>query len=635
MEISESSLYIASTTLSIVCLVYTLLQGRTDKRHNKLFIALLGIVIIGSFTDGTAYVLKPLLSMGGAVAGVYVTANYLYFIFHSALAMLFLFYVLEVSGLSKRGSRAQNFILWAPGIVCIVMSAINPLTNWVYTYGDPLSFIRCWGVYVIYAVSAIYLLVGIVVLMRFWSAITPRKRSSLLFFIVLVVAGTVIQLVFPGVRAELFCESLALLGVMLTIEDESDRIDAETGIYDRRALNLDLANLISTGNRFDVVHASIVNTELVLRTSGFAAYSDLMIVVTEWMMTIVPRYRIYRSAPNSFTILRVGSDADDSAAVASAIADRFASPWQSNETEFILQCSVMRASVPDEFSTVDDVLFMVDSPAPNSAGRVLSGSDLDFLRRRAAVELAVVRGLEQSNFEMHYQPLCDADGRPCGAEALMRLNDPVLGSVPPFEFIDVAERTGVIDELGDFALEETCRFIESGEPAALGIDVIHVNLSALQCMQPGAAERLRGIVAEHGVNPHRIDFEITESVAAAHLSPVISLMRDLRADGFTFSMDDYGTGYSNMRALLDLDFDTVKIDKSIVWGAEKDDAGRAILENTMRMLQQTGHMTVAEGVETEEQIELLGSFGIDFLQGFHYSRPLPREEFCAWVRTNR
>ncbi|MBQ8983394.1 MAG: EAL domain-containing protein, partial [Lachnospiraceae bacterium] len=128
------------------------------------------------------------------------------------------------------------------------------------------------------------------------------------------------------------------------------------------------------------------------------------------------------------------------------------------------------------------------------------------------------------------------------------------------------------------------------------------------------------------------NFEITESVAASDYKFLGRVIRSLKKNGFMFSMDDYGTGYSNVAAILSLDFDVVKIDKSILWGAEKSELGLIILENTIHMVRQMKKQILVEGVETLAQIELLTKLGVDYLQGFYYSKPIPKQEFIVKIQ---
>ena len=239
-------------------------------------------------------------------------------------------------------------------------------------------------------------------------------------------------------------------------------------------------------------------------------------------------------------------------------------------------------------------------------------------------------------FEVYYQPILESPSlRIKSAEALLRLRDPVLGSVPPAEFIPIAERTGLIDALGDYVLEEVCMFLAAGIPDELYLTGISVNLSTLQCVQPGFARRVKSIVSRFGVEPSKINFEITESVAPDDYDALDAVIRDLKSAGFTFAMGDYGVGYSNLQSVFSLDFDMIKIDKNILWSAEKGNIGRAILDNSVRMIREMNRKILVEGVETEEQLRTLTRLSVDYLQGFYFSKPLPKEDFVALARSQQ
>ena len=146
---------------------------------------------------------------------------------------------------------------------------------------------------------------------------------------------------------------------------------------------------------------------------------------------------------------------------------------------------------------------------------------------------------------------------------------------------------------------------------------------------------MKSIVARFDVNPAKINFEITESVATNDYNALDAVIRDLKDGGFTFAMDDYGTGYSNMQSIFSLDFDLVKIDKGILWSAEKNSIGRAILDNSVRMIREMNRKILVEGVETEEHIKLLAKLSVDYLQGFYFSKPVPKDEFIELARTQQ
>ena len=150
-------------------------------------------------------------------------------------------------------------------------------------------------------------------------------------------------------------------------------------------------------------------------------------------------------------------------------------------------------------------------------------------------------------------------------------------------------------------------------------------------MKPGFAEHINLIVEKSGIDKRLLNFEITESMAADDYEVLSHVISTLKSDGFLFSMDDYGTGYSNMNALLSLNFDIIKIDKSLLRGAEQDELGRIMLENTVKMFKQMKREVLVEGVETAEQAALLANLDVDYLQGYYFSRPLCEKEFIEYI----
>ena len=629
------SFYICSALLCVSCLGYTLIQGRVARRQNQLYILLLLNMmlcalssIVVAFHEG-----RP----GAEAHFIADTARFVSLVFHASLAPMFGYYVLLVCGSAWQLSYRGLALYASPFLLTELLILLNPLTGWVYYYNDLFRYCRGWASYTIYVAAFFYLAAGLLNLFRYWRAVTSAKRNALVFFIVLVVAGILVQIVWSSIQIELFTDALAGLGLMLSIEDEDGRIDMATGAYNRRALAFDLKNFIGTGQVFQVIGVRITEMASVHRVMGSSASDAFLRAVADYLRTLLPPYTIYYANPSTYIILIRGDNEARAAEIADQILARFNETWQGGKVESLLHAAVTRGSSPKNFPTREDVLFMADSPIPvKETNTVLSGRDLGYLLRRLEVERALHRGLEERTFEVYFQPVCELPSlRITSAEALLRLRDRVLGNIPPAEFIPAAEQAGIISALGDFVLEEVCAFFAGGEPDALGLTTIGVNLSVLQCVQPGFADRMKGIVARFGVDPAKINFEITESVAANDYGALDAVIRELKAGGFTFAMDDYGTGYSNMQSIFALDFDLVKIDKGILWSAEKNAIGRAILDNSVRMIREMRRKILVEGVETEEQIRLLAKLSVDYLQGFYFSKPVPKDEFVALAREQR
>ena len=242
------------------------------------------------------------------------------------------------------------------------------------------------------------------------------------------------------------------------------------------------------------------------------------------------------------------------------------------------------------------------------------------------------RAITEDTLEMYFQPIYDIrTGGFRSAEALARLNDPVYGMVSPALFIPAAERVGMIVALGYRILEAVFSFMSQTNLRALGISRIEINLSVAQCLQRELPERIRELQEKYRIDPRQVNFEVTETLFDNLGGIMDQNLRTLSDMDYTFSLDDYGVGYSNIQRLRALPLNIIKIDKSMVDDMFTMD-GEVIIENTVRMMKGIRKELVVEGVETEKEAKACEDLSCDYIQGFFYARPLPAEEFVRFLR---
>lgn len=258
--------------------------------------------------------------------------------------------------------------------------------------------------------------------------------------------------------------------------------------------------------------------------------------------------------------------------------------------------------------------------------------------RRADIESDLRLALLEDQLFVVYQPVVGlrADGGTdlsAGVEALVRWQHPARGVVPPFEFIQVAEESGLIGALGDFVLRRACRDFmgwqrELGDAAPR---LLAVNLSRAQLAQPDWPTTVRGVLIDAGMHPSQLQLEVTESLAAQD-QQVQQRLHELKAIGITLALDDFGTGYSSLSSLHQLPVDTVKIDRSFVCQADTSQHHRVLIEATVKVAQSLGMSTVAEGIETEAQAAAVRGQQCAKGQGYLFSRPLTSAALLDWLR---
>lgn len=616
----------------LICLAnlfFTRVQDRMGKTQNHLFILLLWTVAINGFCNAVTGFMKPYLATSSTALMLTNISRYLYFVFHTALAPLFFFYISHVCGAVFRTSVKKRIVYYGVFAVTEILALTNPLTDWVYYLDEDYDFRRNWGEMLIYLAAAFFLFMALKYLTTTWSALTVKRRTGILMFSAFTFAGIIVQLVFSQFKIELFAEAIGLTGIMMIIENEEDRLDNDTGIYNRQAFITDLGGYIINKTPLHAISLRINTPEIISRKRGSDNREIVERKVAEYLISVHPRYNVYRIGRRTYVLTMIGKSDEEAMDLAKKIIARFDKPWQLVDTLVMLSASLLIADIPTQLDSLTDALYMFDNAKPSKNGeKIMSGSDLDRILRGSAIEKSISNGLAEGKFEVYYQPTYSIEGRKLhGAEALVRLHDDEMGMLFPDEFIPVAENIGLIDAIDDFVLLDVCRMIKEEKLRERSVDCINVNLSVVQFMKPGFVERINGMVEETGVDKRLINFEVTESISAASYEILNSVINDLKKEGFLFSMDDYGTGYSNMRALASINLDCIKIDKSILWEAEKSGLGKIILENSIRMIHQMERDILVEGVETEEQIKLLEPLGVNYLQGFFFSKPVPKDKF--------
>jgi diguanylate cyclase (GGDEF)-like protein len=384
---------------------------------------------------------------------------------------------------------------------------------------------------------------------------------------------------------------------------------------------------------------------LCLDLDGFKQVNDLFGHPTgdRMLQEVAARLRKLRSerciaarlGGDEFAVLATGlDDAESSAAVAQRIIDVLGMPYRDGERSIDIGCSIGIAMFPRDGTTYE---------------RLLSASDMALVRAKAegrgrycyfeptmdaaarerhqlALDLRAAIGTTQ--FELHYQPqFALATNEVSGFEALLRWTHPTRGAVSPAEFIPLAEESGLILPLGEWVLREACHQAVSW-PRPLDIAV---NLSIAQFRQSGLCDKVRAVLEETGLSPHRLELEVTESLFLKSSAFAQDVLRDLKGLGVRISMDDFGTGYSSLATLQTFPFDKIKIDRSFVAQIGLTDKGSAIVRAIISLGESLGVAVIAEGIETEEQLAFLRQHRCAVIQGYLLGRPRPIAAYRALI----
>ncbi|MBR0780705.1 bifunctional diguanylate cyclase/phosphodiesterase [Bradyrhizobium iriomotense] len=348
---------------------------------------------------------------------------------------------------------------------------------------------------------------------------------------------------------------------------------------------------------------------------------------------------VARLGGDEFAVVQIGRSEETAArSLAGRLVEVISAPYEIDDHQIVIGVSIGISLSPQDGSNPDELLKNADLALyrAKADGRGTyrffeTGMDARAQARRL-LEMDLRAALQRDEFQPYYQPIRDvASGRVVAFEALLRWNHPQRGLIAPINFIPVAEETGLIVQLGEFVLRSACTDAASWPD---DIDVA-VNLSPVQFKSPNLIASVTAALAASGLEAHRLELEITESVLLQNSEATLTTLHELRAMGVRISLDDFGTGYSSLSYLRSFPFDKIKIDRSFVSELATREDSMAIIRAVTGLGRSLGIVTTAEGVENDAQLELLRREGCTQAQGYLFSKPRPASEVALMLERPR
>jgi len=289
----------------------------------------------------------------------------------------------------------------------------------------------------------------------------------------------------------------------------------------------------------------------------------------------------------------------------------------------------LKDTTPDELLQRSDVAMYEAKEAGRNKTRLFVPNMQQKIIKQREVERGLRKALKEGELELYYQPLFDDSNDMFSVEALIRWNHPEKGLVPPIDFIEIAEKCGLIIQIGDWVLEQACKcLVQISDYKDI---TMSINVSPRQFGETSFVTKLLNILSETGVDPKKITLEITESMIMDNIEDTIERMNVLATEGISFSIDDFGTGYSSLAYLKRLPVDVLKIDKSFVLDITNDDNDAVIVETILAMAHHMNIDVIAEGVETSQILSFLKEKGCHKFQGYLFARPMPFGEIVKLI----
>lgn len=494
--------------------------------------------------------------------------------------------------------------LWIFGIITNILIMSVPVKiydsdNIVYTYGP--------AVIITYAVTVT--LLGLILLLtkKYSQVINPRRRKSMQVWVALMFSAAVIQFLNNKILIVGFASMIGVLIIFIMLENPMANIDRDTGFFNLNAFFEYMKE--AYGQDKDV---SIVCIRYGGNGNDFFSSEmekSIFFEVVSFIKNLPDNY-VFRSSANEY--LLVFENADCAEKTIGILERRFDKPWGKDNMTMLFG-EIYYLSSTELVRRPSDILGFFQYAKRNRAE--FTGRD--------------------NRVEVFYQPIYNTKTHKfTSAEALVRIRSREGNIIPPGRFIAVAEKRGLILRLGERVFEMVCRFIVQHDIHAMGLEYIECNLSVVQCAYDHLAQDFIAIMEKYHVDANDIVLEITESASITEKKILLDNMNALRKVGVRFALDDFGTGQSNLNYIVDMPIDIVKFDRGMTNAYFDNGKGKPVMDAAMGMIQKLKLEIVSEGIEEKEQFAKLDELGIDYIQGYYFSKPRNAAEFISFIESN-
>lgn len=542
--------------------------------------------------------------------------------------------------IQRRYGLKQLVIRLLPVSVAFLMVLFGKLEYHIgedgrYSYG-PMAM-------TVYVSVAVYLSLVIIRLMQQNNRFTQKEKRNLFYGISVWAVIAVFQFFHPAVLISSLGVALMVQFVYISFENPREYLDFEMeNTMNRYAFELMLAELTERKKKFYLVSIVLSNTKLLKNSLG---YKEMPQIIKKFssQLSDYTKETVYHSKDNIISVILKDEQQYD---------DLMKKELQNMEYQgangihirlkyfvSVLECPLYADSVEEILEVLD---FTSSEGKKNETEGILWVNDKTVERKNylAAVERLVQKAIREDGLEVYYQPIFSSKKKKyVSAEALVRLKDKeTLGFISPEIFIPIAEKCGLVRELGNIVFEKVCDFASKNKLWQYGVEYIEVNISGIQSVDEQLPETLTACMQKYGIQPRFINLEITETASVEAGDMLLENMNKLREVGCRFSMDDFGTGYSNFLKMVENKFELIKLDKSLIWpcfeSEKRNDDTLVVLNACIDMIRNLGISIVAEGVETMEQMEMLCEKGVAYLQGYYFSKPMPENDYVEFLRVN-
>ena len=620
---------IAAVVILLLVLRNFLDQKRAEDLNSRvfLFFAVIGILDVIAELVSNYYITSGDGDFGLAA----VVTTTIFYLFQALLPYALLCYIMTLH--DNKLISVKKMLL--AGLATILLASIvltNPFTEKLFYFDVSAGYVEGpW--YRLMYYSALFHLAVILILVTSWrKEFGPQKTKVILVILILYGCGGVIQLLHYPLLMIGFGMSLGILALFLTINNPNANRDSLTGVYNHLYLTRRSDELIAAGKSFHIITIYLYQLKHINKVAGVEG-GDYILQLTAKKLEELCGSRVFRITGKRFLVLTMSLQ--ECEYYITQIKKRFETDMQLDAdsskpaTPVILSGIVHGQKLGTSGLMLEYEEYLESLSLQNGMIEVIQDDQqtMDGFLYNKKVEQYLHTAIAQDLFEVYYQPVYSTEKNDfVTLEALSRLHHPELGWIAPDVFIQIAEKNHMIEQITDLQFKRICMFINEHRDLMKKLFNIKVNLSSLDLMRSDCSSHFIRMMDDMDIHHDWIQFEITETVATEYNAGLGMVVDGFMAAGVRLCLDDFGSGYANLNTVMRLPFSAIKIDRTLLFDICNDKKRAMFYQSIVETFHRMGYSIVTEGVETEEEMSLLSSWGVDMIQGYYFSRPLPVDE---------
>ncbi|MBQ1187643.1 MAG: EAL domain-containing protein [Peptococcaceae bacterium] len=559
-----------------------------------------------------------------------------------SLMVIYCFYLMFEHIADKHCYNIATRIVQLFCIVLELMLLTNPWTDWFFYFENAQNTLYMRGPF--NKLAYLFLLVEICMICACYyrnrTVVSRAMRKLIRVAPPMVLALASMQLMFEDTLLSGTMESLVNLLFYISFQNNRVGLDSLTELPNRNTFIQELAVKTKKETRLHLILLHLTEMENINQKYGTYQGDTLLYQVSRYLDQILPHYQAFRFGNTRFLLMGSVQKEDAAHAYMDEILKRFQKPWDAVEKDCYcpVHCAHMfTVPVPDDENRIIDQLEYTLSQIgdkPFSHTVFFDDALQRQYERRTYVLNQIQHALDTESFQLYFQPIYHCRKQKfTSAETLLRLFDENGTPISPAEFIPLAEQNGYIDAISWQLLEKVSTFL-SRHPD-LPLQTVSINMAMQQITDRTFWNRIHGAQEAYGFSLDKLRIEITERTVSENPVLVHKIMNYLAEKGLRFYLDDFGIGYSNLYNMMNLPFETVKLDASLLQDIAENETRYRVMEPLIQMLHQAGAMVVAEGLETIQQVEKAHRLDVDCIQGYYYAKPMPEEELINFLQNNK